>query len=50
MFIGEKLDIDGLTKLLDGCLLSRAEMRKWEKVMHDGKLGDEEREEKLQEV
>ncbi|KAF1363534.1 hypothetical protein EJ07DRAFT_173389 [Lizonia empirigonia] len=28
MFIGEKLDVEGLTKMLDACLLSRAEMRK----------------------
>lgn len=47
VFIGEKLDVAGLTKLLDDCLLSRAQMRKWEKVMHDKTLGDEEREEKL---
>jgi hypothetical protein len=50
VLIGEKLDVDGLTKLLDSCLLSRAEMRKWEKVMHDKTMDDEEREEKLGEM
>lgn len=50
VLIGENLDSDGLTRLLDGCLLSRAEMRKWEGVMHDGKLDREEKEEKLQEM
>lgn len=47
VLIGEKLDVGGLTKLLDNCLLSRAEMRKWERVMHDRTLDDEEKEEKL---
>ncbi|KAF1918716.1 CobW/HypB/UreG, nucleotide-binding domain-containing protein [Ampelomyces quisqualis] len=50
VLIGEKLDVDGLTKLLDGCLLSRAEMRKWEKVMHDKSLDEEAREEKLNDM
>jgi G3E family GTPase len=50
VFIGEKLDVDGLTKMLDVCLLSRSEMKKWEKVMHDKKLDDEEKEEVLQEM
>lgn len=50
VLIGEDLDMEGLTKMLDSCLLSRAEMRKWENVMHDGKLSDEEREEKLQTI
>jgi G3E family GTPase len=50
VFIGEKLDVDGLTKMLDACLLSRSEMKKWEKVMHDKKLDDEEKEEVLQEM
>lgn len=48
VLIGEKLDEDGLTRVLDGCLLSKGEMRKWEKVMHDKKLDEEEQEEKLQ--
>lgn len=47
VFIGEKLDIVGLTKLLDACLLSRADMRKWEKVMSDGKIDENTKEEKL---
>lgn len=50
VLIGEKLDVEGLTKLLDGCLLSREEMRKWKKVMYDGKMDEESKEEKLQEM
>ncbi|EAT77115.1 hypothetical protein HBI56_207560 [Parastagonospora nodorum] len=50
VLIGEKLDVEGLTKLLDNCLLSRAEMRKWEKVMHNDKMDEEEKEEKLAEM
>ncbi|OAF99482.1 cobW-domain-containing protein [Paraphaeosphaeria sporulosa] len=50
VLIGEKLDMEGLTKMLDGCLLSRAEMRKWEGVMHDSKLSEEEKEERLQDI
>lgn len=50
VFIGEGLDQEGLTKMLDSCLLSRAEMRKWEKVMFDGKTDEESKEERLQEL
>jgi G3E family GTPase len=50
VLIGEKLDTEGLTKLLDDCLISRAEMRKWEKVMHDKSLDEDEKEEKLGEM
>ncbi|KAH6638832.1 cobalamin synthesis protein [Boeremia exigua] len=50
VFIGEGLDVDGLTKVLDSCLLSRAEMRKWEKVMYDGKMDMEAKEERLVEI
>jgi hypothetical protein len=50
VFIGERLDVEGLTKKLDACLLSRAEMRKWEKVMNDKSLDNEEKEGKLAEM
>lgn len=33
MFIGEKLDQRRLSNILDQCLLSDSEMRKWERVM-----------------
>lgn len=49
VLIGEELDVDGLTQLLDGCLLSLAEMRKWESIMHDEKSGEQEKEDQLQE-
>ncbi|KAF2626554.1 cobW-domain-containing protein [Macroventuria anomochaeta] len=47
VFIGEGLDVAGLTKMLDACLLSRAEMRKWEKIMFDGKIDEDDKEERL---
>ena len=50
VLIGEGLDVAGLTKMLDSCLLSRAEMRKWEKVMFDGKMDQEAKEERLAEM
>ncbi|EMD67377.1 hypothetical protein GGP41_007286 [Bipolaris sorokiniana] len=50
VFIGEKLDVDGMTKALDSCLLSRSEMKKWEKVLLDKKLDEDEKEETLQEM
>ena len=50
VFIGEKLDIEGITKKLDACLLTRSEMKKWTKVMHDKKLDGGEKEEVLQEI
>lgn len=50
VFIGEKLDVEGLTKLLDSCTLNRAEMRRWERIMCDKTLNEETREEKLSEI
>lgn len=47
VFIGEGLDVTGLTQMLDSCLLNRAEMRKWERIMFDGKMDEEAKEEKL---
>ncbi|KAF2021107.1 cobW-domain-containing protein [Aaosphaeria arxii CBS 175.79] len=50
VLIGEKLDEVALTKLLDSCTLNRAEMRKWERVMRDDRLSEDEKEERLQEM
>ncbi|KAF1962482.1 cobW-domain-containing protein [Byssothecium circinans] len=50
VFIGEKLDVEGLTKVLDGCLLGKKEMKQWEKIMCDESLDEEKKEEKLQEM
>jgi G3E family GTPase len=50
VLIGEKLDVDRLTKLLDSCLLSRAEMSRWEMIMGNKKTDDETKEEKLGKV
>lgn len=47
MLIGEKLVVEGLTKMLDTCLLSRAETRKWEKVIFDEKMENDAKEESL---
>lgn len=47
VFIGEGMDEGGLRGLLDGCLLSGAEMRRWEGVMGDGELSEEDKEERL---
>ena len=49
VFIGEGLDVEGLTRALDACLLSGKEMRKWEGVMR-GKLDEEGKEERLAQV
>lgn len=37
VFIGEKLDVDGVTKIFDACLLNDREMKKWEKAMTKGR-------------
>lgn len=50
VFIGEKLDVEGLTKKLDSCLLNSAEMRKWERVMKDKDLDGDATDEKLAEL
>ncbi|KAI7091650.1 cobW-domain-containing protein [Hortaea werneckii] len=36
VFIGEKLDIEGLEKVLDACLLNDEEYAEWEEVMKKG--------------
>lgn len=33
MFIGEKLDHDGIKEKFDQCLLTDSEMKKWERIM-----------------
>ncbi|RAH42595.1 putative extracellular exo-polygalacturonase [Aspergillus brunneoviolaceus CBS 621.78] len=38
VFIGEGVDVDGVTGLLNECLLSTKEMKRWEKVMRDRKM------------
>jgi hypothetical protein len=50
VFIGEKLDVEGLTKMLDDCLLTSKDMKKWENVVQDKKMDDKEKEEVLQEM
>lgn len=50
VFIGEELDVRGLTKLLDRCLLRDGEMRRWEKLMFDETLSEDEKEQKLQQM
>ena len=48
VFIGEGLDVEGLTRALDACLLSGKEMRMWEGVMRE--LDGEGKEERLAQV
>lgn len=48
VMIGEGLDEKGITEFLDTCLLNRAEMRSWERIMRK-KIGEEEREDMLRE-
>jgi G3E family GTPase len=36
VFIGEKLDVTALERVLDGCLLTDAEMEQWEGIMRGG--------------
>ncbi|KAH7135156.1 cobalamin synthesis protein [Dendryphion nanum] len=50
VIIGEKLDEDALTTLFDDCLLTKPEMKKWEKLMNNKKLSNEEKEEKISEI
>lgn len=50
VFIGERLDVEGLKKLFDGCLLTKAEMKKWEKVMKEENLSEEAKESRLAEM
>ncbi|RAL06860.1 putative extracellular exo-polygalacturonase [Aspergillus homomorphus CBS 101889] len=45
VFIGEGVDVDGVTRLLDECLLNTKEMKKWEKVMRDRKMERGEKQE-----
>ncbi|KAL3480947.1 CobW/HypB/UreG, nucleotide-binding domain-containing protein [Aspergillus californicus] len=50
VFIGEGLDPEAITKLLDECLLSEKDMKRWEKVMGSRKLSVGEKYEKLGEM
>ncbi|KAF4434934.1 family inorganic phosphate transporter [Fusarium acutatum] len=50
VFIGENLDHKALEKMLDECLLTDAELKKWEKVMRNEKKSDEEKREALEDL
>lgn len=51
VFIGEKLNREGITKALDACLLNAKEMKVWEKIMIKGQnLEPEELEDRLNRV
>ncbi|KAL4922055.1 CobW/HypB/UreG, nucleotide-binding domain-containing protein [Aspergillus aurantiobrunneus] len=50
VFIGEGLNPEEITKLLDECLLDDADMRKWENVMGNKKLSKVQKSEKLGEM
>ncbi|KAL7765686.1 hypothetical protein ACKLNR_003602 [Fusarium oxysporum f. sp. zingiberi] len=50
VFIGENLDHKALEKMLDECLLTDDEFKKWEGVMRDEKRSDEEKREALEDL
>ncbi|KAH6695190.1 cobW domain-containing protein [Plectosphaerella plurivora] len=50
VFIGERLDIEGLREVLDGCLLTDEEFEKWKGVMRNGVLSLEARTQALQDL
>ncbi|KAL4805409.1 CobW/HypB/UreG, nucleotide-binding domain-containing protein [Aspergillus unguis] len=50
VFIGEGLDVEKITGLLDGCLLDDADMKKWEGVMGRKTLSKARKVEKLSEM
>lgn len=50
VFIGERMDVDGLAQQLNACLLDCTEMGKWEVIMHDQVLDWVATEEKLAEL
>ncbi|KAL5045563.1 hypothetical protein BDW71DRAFT_208103 [Aspergillus fruticulosus] len=50
VFIGEGLNVDAVTKLLDECLLDDKDMARWEKVMRSKKLSMSEKAEKMGEM
>ncbi|ENH66994.1 Putative metal chaperone YciC [Fusarium oxysporum f. sp. cubense race 1] len=50
VFIGENLDHKALEKMLDECLLTDDEFKKWEGVMRDEKKSDEEKREALEDL
>ncbi|KAL4884916.1 CobW/HypB/UreG, nucleotide-binding domain-containing protein [Aspergillus karnatakaensis] len=47
VFIGEGLDVEAITKLLDECLLDEEDMKRWEQVMSNKKMSKLEKCEKL---
>ncbi|KAK4096276.1 cobW-domain-containing protein [Parathielavia hyrcaniae] len=47
VFIGEKLNVEGLEAVLDSCLLTDEELASWEELMRDDKTGLEEKVDRL---
>jgi sodium-dependent phosphate transporter len=47
VFIGEGLDVQGITVLLDGCLLDDKDWRRWEQIMGSKKMDSDRKAEKL---
>lgn len=48
VFIGEKLDHEGVETLLDGCLLNDEEFENWQSVMRNENLNDDEKRDELE--
>ncbi|EEP81347.1 CobW protein [Uncinocarpus reesii 1704] len=47
VFVGEGVDVEKITALLDECLLDDADMARWERVMGNKRMSVEEKAEKL---
>lgn len=47
VFIGERINETEVTRCFDACLLTAPEMRRWERIMRNENLSDDEREDKL---
>ncbi|KAL2817904.1 phosphate transporter family-domain-containing protein [Aspergillus cavernicola] len=50
VFIGEGLNAEAITKILDECLLDDKDMKKWEKVMRNKKMSRTEKQEKMGQI
>ncbi|KAI9927294.1 hypothetical protein ASPWEDRAFT_33226 [Aspergillus wentii DTO 134E9] len=50
VFIGEGIDVDGITGMLNECLLNDKEMKEWEKVMKKKRMTRTEKEAKMGEI
>ena len=50
VFIGESVNQEAVHEVFNGCLLTDAEMKRWERTMRNGKYSSEEAEDKLNDM